>query len=54
MTKLPLLSAKEFIKILKKLGFNKWFQDRTDPAKLADFKIARVITVNKNSYVINK
>ncbi|HEB29554.1 MAG TPA: ribosome small subunit-dependent GTPase A, partial [Spirochaetes bacterium] len=39
---------------VEKLGFNKWFQDRTDPAKLADFQIARVITVNKNSYIINK
>ena len=39
---------------VEKSGFNKWFQDRTDPAKLANFRIARVVTVNKNSYVINK
>jgi ribosome biogenesis GTPase len=35
------------------LGFNNWFQDRIDPAKLVDYQIARVITVNKNSYIIN-
>jgi ribosome biogenesis GTPase len=39
---------------IDKLGFNKWFQDQIDPAKLKDFQIARVITVNKNSYEINK
>jgi len=38
---------------LEKLGYNKWFQDRTDPAKLADYQVARVITVDKNSYTIN-
>jgi len=38
---------------IKKLGFNKWFQDRTDSAKLTDYQIARVISVNKESYIIN-
>jgi ribosome biogenesis GTPase len=38
---------------IEKLGFDKWFQDRTDSAKLADYHIARVIIVHKNSYVIN-
>jgi len=33
-------------------GFDKWFQDKTDSAKLADYQIARVITVNKESYII--
>lgn len=33
-------------------GFSKWFQDRTDPAKLADYQPARVIAVNKESYTI--
>jgi ribosome biogenesis GTPase len=38
---------------IEKLGFNKWFQQRTDSAKLTDYQIARVITVNKESYIIN-
>ncbi len=37
---------------LEKLGFNEWFQDNTEPAKLTEYQIARVITVNKNSYII--
>jgi len=38
---------------IEKLGFNKWFFDRIDPAKLIDHQIARVITVDKDSYTIN-
>lgn len=38
---------------MEKLGFSKWFQDKADPAKLADYQIARVMTVNKNNYVIH-
>lgn len=38
---------------IDKLGFNKWFQDKTDSDKLADYHIARVITVHKNSYIVN-
>ena len=38
---------------LSQLGFNKWFFDRIDPTKLIDHQIARVITVNKDSYTIN-
>jgi ribosome biogenesis GTPase len=38
---------------IEQLGFNKWFLDRVDPAKLIDHHIARVITVNKDSYTIN-
>jgi len=38
---------------IKKLGFDKWFLNRIDPTKLMDQKIARVITVNKDSYAIN-
>jgi len=38
---------------LENLGYGKWFQDKTDSAKLADYQIARVITVDKNSYTIN-
>ncbi|MGA1868020.1 MAG: ribosome small subunit-dependent GTPase A [bacterium] len=37
---------------LYELGLSNWFQERIDAAKLKDFKIARVITVNKESYVI--
>jgi ribosome biogenesis GTPase len=38
---------------IEELGFNNWFQEKIDPARLDDYQIARVITVNKNSYVIN-
>jgi len=38
---------------IKKLGFNNWFQDNIDQTKLNDFQIARVITVNKNSFVVS-
>ncbi len=34
------------------IGFKQWFQDRVDPAKLIDHQIARVISVNKDSYII--
>jgi len=39
-------------KNLAQLGFNRWFKSRLDPSKLKDFEIARVIAVNKNSFVI--
>ncbi|MFC2094231.1 ribosome small subunit-dependent GTPase A [Bacteroidota bacterium] len=38
---------------IKKLGFNKWFQDKVDLSKSADFNITRIISVNKNSYVVS-
>ena len=38
---------------IEQLGFNKWFLDSLDPTKLIDHQIARVITVNKDSYTIN-
>ena len=38
---------------IEKLGFNRWFKDRIDSAKLADYQLARVMTVHKNSYVIS-
>ena len=38
---------------IEQLGFNKWFFDRIDPSKLIDHQIARVTTVNKDSYTIN-
>lgn len=37
---------------LEKLGFSNWFKDKIDPAKLIEFQLARVITVNKDSYII--
>ena len=38
---------------IEQLGFNKWFFDEIDPTKLIDHQIARVITVNKDSYTID-
>ena len=38
---------------IEQLGFTKWFLDRIDPKKLTDYQIARVITVNKDSYTID-
>jgi len=38
---------------IEQLGFNNWFLDRIDPAKLIDHQIARVTTVHKDSYTIN-
>ncbi|MBN1271829.1 MAG: ribosome small subunit-dependent GTPase A [Candidatus Aminicenantes bacterium] len=34
------------------LGFDKWFQEKSDPKKRAEFEMARVMTVNKNSTII--
>lgn len=34
------------------LGFDKWFQKRVDPTRSKGFEIARVITVDKNSFII--
>ena len=38
---------------IEQLGFNKWFFDEIDPTKFIDHQIARVITVNKDSYTID-
>ena len=38
---------------IEKLGFNNWFQDKIEPTKLTDYEMARVITVNKNNYMIH-
>jgi ribosome biogenesis GTPase len=38
---------------IEKLGFDIWFKDKIDLSKTADFKIVRVISVNKNSYVVS-
>jgi ribosome biogenesis GTPase len=38
---------------IEKLGFDKWFHDKTETTKLNDFQIARVISVNRNSFVVS-
>ncbi len=38
---------------IKNLGFNPWFQGKTDPEKLKNFRISRIISVNKDSFVVN-
>ncbi|WP_372683780.1 ribosome small subunit-dependent GTPase A [Desulfosarcina sp.] len=38
---------------LEQLGFNMWFFDEIDPTKLIDHQIARVTTVNKDTFTIN-
>ncbi len=38
---------------LTKIGFDKWFQDKIDLSKMTDYHIARVISVNKNSFVVS-
>lgn len=41
------------MQLLQKIGFSKFFQDQVDPDKIKDFKIARVIAVNKNSFIVS-
>lgn len=38
---------------IEKLGFDKWFQDKIETTKSNDFQIVRVISVNKNSFVVS-
>lgn len=38
---------------IKKLGFDNWFNEKLEETKLNDFQIARVISVNKNSFIIS-
>jgi ribosome biogenesis GTPase len=38
---------------IEKLGFDIWFKDKIDLSKTADFKIVRVISVSKNSFVVS-
>jgi ribosome biogenesis GTPase len=38
---------------LSRLGFNEWFQKNSDLEILKDFQIARIISVNKNSFVVS-
>ena len=37
---------------IEKLGFNNWFTDKVDLSK-PDFNIVRVISANKNSFVVS-
>jgi len=37
---------------LEKLGLNPWLKDKVDPAKLHDYKIARVTAVNKDNFIL--
>lgn len=39
---------------IKKIGFDDWFSDQADPDKLTRHSAARVISVHKQSYVINQ
>ena len=38
---------------IEQLGFDNWFKDKVDLSKTADLKIVRVISVNKNSFVVS-
>jgi ribosome biogenesis GTPase len=38
---------------LEKLGFDNWFNDKTDLSQNPDLQIVRVISVNKNSFVVS-
>jgi len=37
---------------LEELGFSHWFKSKIDPTKLIEYQIARIVTVNKDSYLI--
>jgi ribosome biogenesis GTPase / thiamine phosphate phosphatase len=38
--------------IIRRLGFDEWFSEKTDASKSAAFQIARVTAVNKDSFLI--
>ena len=38
---------------IEQLGYNDWFGEQIDPAKLTDHQMARVTAVNKDSYTID-
>ena len=38
---------------IEKLGFDSWFKNKIDLSKADNFKIVRVISVSKNSFVIS-
>ncbi|MCJ7647960.1 MAG: ribosome small subunit-dependent GTPase A [Candidatus Lokiarchaeota archaeon] len=38
---------------IEKLGFDNWFKNKIDLSKNPEFKIVRIISVNKNSFVVS-
>jgi ribosome biogenesis GTPase / thiamine phosphate phosphatase len=46
-------AGEKFMSEIEKLGFDNWYREKTDPSRLDDFQIVRVISVNKNSYVVS-
>jgi hypothetical protein len=38
---------------LEHLGFDNWFSDKVNLSQTNDFKIVRVTSVNKNSFVVS-
>ena len=38
---------------LEKHGLSDWFQDRINAEKMQDFQLARIVSMNKNSYLIS-
>lgn len=38
---------------IERIGFTEWFKDRIEPEKLQNFAIVRVLSVNKNSYIVS-
>jgi len=42
----------EYLMKLEELGLGQWFKSKIDPTKLIEQQIARVVTVNKDSYII--
>ena len=38
---------------IEKLGFDNWFKDKVDLSKTDSFKIVRVISVSKNSFLVS-
>lgn len=49
-----LQNMKEITENIKNLGFDNWFQANTDSQLIENHRIARVISVHKNSYIISK
>jgi len=49
-----LANLKKISTDLRSLGYNEWFEKKTDIKKLKELEIARVVTVHKESYVITK
>ena len=39
---------------LERIGYNSWMQAHSDASKLAEYEIARVISVHKGSYTVSK